>query len=237
MKKFILSNVLVFIFSGIFSQETIQVMLITGGHAFDTIPFFEMFDDMERVEYQHFEQPVANQTIANGLVGNFDVLVFYDMWQDITPNEKSAYLQLTKTGKPFLFLHHSLVSYQNWEEFEKIIGGKYIEKAPDIPESEQSNYEHDVWIDIQTIGNHPSTKGFEGLRFFDEVYGNTRVSETIVPILTTKHPKSNKIIGWENQYNSSKIVYIQPGHDYHTYEKEDYRKLLQQTIFYLAGID
>jgi hypothetical protein len=193
-----------------------------------------MFDAMDGIEYQHLEQPIANKTIENGLAEYFDVLVFYDMWQSISDGEKSAYLELTKKGKPFLFLHHSLVSYQNWKEFEKIVGGKYIEKAKDIPESELSNYEHDVWVYIQKVRNHPATKGFESFRFFDEVYGNFRMSEKVTPLLITTYPKSNRIIGWENFYNSSKIIYLQPGHDRRTFETAEYRKLLEQTINYLA---
>jgi type 1 glutamine amidotransferase len=236
MKKNLLLLLFLVVFLPVFSQETpVRVMLITGGHSYDTIPFFDMFDALEGIEYQHFGQPSANQAVANGMAEYFDVLVFYDMWQDITPAEKSAYIKLTKTGKPFLFLHHSLVSYQKWKEFEKIIGGKYIEKGPGIPESEYSTYDHDVWVYIRPVGNHPSTRGFGSFRFFDEVYGNTRVSDNAVPILTTKHPGSKEVIGWENHYNSSKIVYLQPGHDARTYEKEEYRKLIKQTIDYLAG--
>ncbi|QGY42336.1 ThuA domain-containing protein [Maribellus comscasis] len=219
----------------VFSQAPVQIMLVTGGHSYDTLQFMEMFDNLEGVEYQHFEQPVANRTIANGLAEYFDVLVFYDMWQDITPAEKSAYIQLTKVGKPLLFLHHSLVSYQKWNEFEKIVGGKYIEKDPGVPESEYSTYDHDVWVYINPVGNHASTKGFQSFRFFDEVYGNTKVSDSVIPILTTKHPGSTETIGWENHYNSSKIVYLQPGHDHRTYEKKEYRELIKQTIVYLAG--
>ena len=72
------------------------------------------------------------------------------------------------------------------------------------------------------------------MRFFDEIYGNVRISENIFPLLKTTHPKSMEFVAWENRFNSSKIVYLQPGHDYRTYESEDYRKLLTQTINYLA---
>lgn len=209
-------------------------MLVTGGHDFDSIQFFQMFDEMDGVEYQHFQQPVANKTIENGLAEFFDVLVYYDMWQPISEVEKSAYIELTKQGKPFLFLHHSLVSYQNWKEFEKIIGGKYVEKSKGIPESELSTYDHDVWVYIQKGRNHPVTNGFSSLRFFDEVYGNLKVAENVIPLLTTNHPKSSRIIGWENHYNLSKIIYLQPGHDRRTFETTEYRKLIQQTINYLA---
>jgi len=216
------------------SEKPINIMLVTGGHAYDTIQFFQMFDSLDGITYTHFAQPKANEAIAGGEAEKFDVLVFYDMWQDISEAEKNAYIKLTKEGKPFLFLHHSLVSYQNWPMFEKMLGGKYVEKSPDVPVNEQSTYEHDVWVYIRTAQNHPITRGLGELRFFDEVYGNFRVSDDVIPLLKTTHPKSTPLIGWENVFNSSKIVYIQPGHDYRTFETEDYRKLLTRAIRYLA---
>ena len=236
MKKFyiILQLLFVALLTNAQAQEPINIMVVTGGHAFDTVQFFQMFDALDGINYTHFAQPLANQAIANGEAERFDVLVFYDMWQNISESEKYSYLKLTKEGKPFLFLHHSLVSYQDWPVFEKMIGGKYIEKSPDIPIEQQSTYEHDVWVYIRTAKNHPVTKMFNDLRFFDEVYGNFRVSDDVIPLLKTTHPKSTPLIGWENTFNSSKIMYLQPGHDSRTFEAEDYRKLLTRAIQYLA---
>lgn len=233
MKNLFLSFLLFFIVTAVYSQP-VKVMLVTGGHSFDTVQFFQMFDKLEGVEYEHFQQPKANAAIAAGLAGKFDVLVFYDMWKTLSEPEKNAYMELTRQGKPFLFLHHSLVSYQEWPEFEKLLGGKYVEKSPDVPIAKQSTYQHDVWVDIQVTGKHPVTDGFESLKLFDEVYGNFRVSQNVIPLLKTNHPQSTEIIGWENRYNSSKIIYLQPGHDYHTFESEDFRRLILQAITYLT---
>ena len=214
--------------------QPIKVMLVTGGHSYDTIPFFELFDALNGVEFEHFQQPNANAEIAKNLAEDFDVLVFYDMWKNISTDEKSAYLKLTKQGKPMLFLHHSLASYQNWPEFEHIIGGKYVEKDKGIPEEEWSNYEHDVWVYSKVENITPVTKGFKELRFFDEVYGNVRMLERVTPLLRTTHPKSMPFIAWQHTFNNSKIVYIQPGHDKRTYVEKDYQKLLLQAINYLV---
>jgi hypothetical protein len=209
-------------------------MLVTGGHGFDTLQFFEMFDTLEGIEYEHFQQPKANEKLTKDLAEDFDVLVFYDMWQPISESEKNAYLQLTRQGKPFLFLHHSIVSYQNWPEFEKIVGGKYIEKDTKIPEEEWSTYEHDVWVYSKVENYTAVTVGFSDLRFFDEVYGKVRISDDVIPLLRTRHPQSMEFIAWQHRYNKSQIVYIQSGHDYRTYESEDYRKLVAQAIRFLA---
>jgi type 1 glutamine amidotransferase len=215
--------------------QPIKVMVITGGHSYDTLQFFEMFDALPGIEYEHYQQPKANQKLVKDLAEDFDVVVFYDMWKSISEVEKSAYLKLTHQGKPLLFLHHSIASYQDWPEFEKILGGKYVEAARGVPKEEQSNYEHDVWVYSKVENYTAVTVGLKEPRFFDEVYGNVRVSDDVLPLLRTRHPKSMEFIAWQNKYNNSQIVYLQPGHDYRTYENEEYRKLLLQAIKFLAG--
>jgi hypothetical protein len=180
-------------------------------------------------------QPKANQKLANDLAKDYDVLVFYDMWKSISDTEKSAYLKLTQQGKPLLFLHHSIASYQDWPEFEKILGGKYVEKGKGVPVEDQSNYEHDVWVYTKVENYTPVTVGFKEPRFFDEVYGNVRISDDVMPLLKTSHPKSMEFVAWQHKYNNSQVVYLQPGHDYRTYANEEYRKLLLQAIKFLAG--
>jgi uncharacterized protein len=234
MKRFFLLFILLISVIVLYAQP-IKVMVVTGGHSYDTLQFFEMFDALSGIEYEHFQQPKANQKLVKDLAEDFDVIVFYDMWKSISEAEKSAYLKLANQGKPLLFLHHSIASYQDWPEFEKILGGKYVEKGRGVPVEEQSNYEHDVWVYTKVENFTPVTAGLSEPRFFDEVYGNVRISEDVFPLLKTRHPKSMEIVAWENRYLNSKILYLQPGHDYRTYQNEEYRKLLLQSIKYLAG--
>ncbi len=217
------------------NAQTIKLMVVTGGHSYDTLQFFEMFDALPGIEYQHFLQPKANQKLVNDFAKDFDVVVFYDMWKSISGVEKSAYLKLTQLGKPLLFLHHSIASYQDWPGFEEILGGKYVEKGVGVPVEDQSNYEHDVWVYSKVENYTPVTVGLDEPRFFDEVYGNVRISDKVLPLLRTRHPKSMEFIAWQHKYNNSQVVYIQPGHDYRTYQNEEYRKLLLQAIKFLAG--
>jgi uncharacterized protein len=224
---------LVFSFSMI--AQPVKIMLVTGGHSYDTLQFVQMFRSFPGIEYEHFNQPEANQAIINGVAEEYDVLVFYDMWKDLTDSAKEAYIGLTKKGKPFLFMHHALVSYQGWPEFENLLGGRYIQNDK-LPVEQQSNYKHDVWVAVEIADSrHPVTRGMTSFKLFDEVYGNYSVLPEVRPLLTTSHPESTPVIAWENRYNASCIVYLQPGHDKHAFESEAYRKLILQSIRYLAS--
>ncbi len=215
--------------------KPVRILLVTGGHDFDSVAFFNLFDSFEELEYKIVKQPLANKLIAKGQVAEFDVLVFYDMWNVISESEKEGYIKLTKQGKPFLFIHHSLVSYQKWKLFEKIIGGKYIEKGFSQTPNELSTFKHGVTVAVEVVDpEHHVTKGMSDFSLYDEVYGNYRVEPSVVPLLKTSHPESSPIIGWENSFNSSRIIYLQSGHDTHSFNDKNFRNLIINSIKYLV---
>jgi uncharacterized protein len=219
------------------SAQSTSVLVVAGGHSFDTVSFFNLLEKIPGIGYDFMLQPEANRFLTEHEDNSYDLLLFYDMWQPIEDAEKQAFIKLTESGKPMLFLHHALVSYQLWPEFEKIIGGRYVEPLKNDPRGtlEKSTYRHDVWIDITVADKtHPVTLGMNNFRIFDEVYGNFRVGKQVKPLLKTNHPESTEIIAWENKYNNSRIIYIQPGHNHHAYENEYYLKLITQAINYLS---
>ena len=215
-----------------FTQQK-KVLLITGGHDFEETPFFEMFDALNNITYEHVAQPTANTLYKSPSIDQYDVLIFYDMWNEISTDQKKAFLALTKKGKGMIFLHHSLVSYQEWDDFKQLVGGKYYEKENEYHAA--STYQHDVFVDVVLAdGMHPVTAGLEDFRIFDEVYGHFEVLESVHPLLTTNHPESTNIIGWANTYNKSRIVYLQPGHGRQTFNDKNYRQLLINAINWVA---
>ncbi len=209
-------------------------MLITGGYKYDSLQFLELFDSLDGIEYKHFQQPEANRELVKDQAKDYDLLVFYDTWQTISEEEKITYMRLAEKGKPFLFLHQSIMSYQGWPEFEKLVGGKYFEEAKNVPRELWSTHNEDVWVYANVENYTPVTVGFKQVRFFDQVYGNVRIDDDVLPLLRTRHPQSMEFIAWQHKYKASDVVYIQPGYDYRTYESEDYRKLLRQAILFLA---
>lgn len=237
MKKSVLFLALFLFFLNAQSQD-LKILVVTGGHKFDQESFFAMFDSMAGIQYDEAVQPRANEMIASGATDQYDVLVFYDMFQEINSEQKQAFVELLNQGKPMLFFHHSLVSYQNWPEFEKIIGGRYFDEKrfKAKPVSGFSTYQHDTDIPVRILSeNHPATKGLTNFVLFDEVYGNTKVLPGVIPLIGTSHPKSTPVIGWENHFGKSTIIYIQPGHGKSCFENENYRQLMEQSIKYLAG--
>lgn len=235
------SIVILFLFHSLPAQtgeKKLKVLIITGGHDFEREPFFAMVKSFPGIDYQEAQQPRANTLYAAPEITNYDVLVFYDMVQDITDDQKAAFVRLLKNGKGIVFLHHALASYQDWDEFEVILGGHYYLK-PRKKNNETfvaSTYKHDVDMPVTIIDpDHPVTAGIKDFSIHDEVYGSFTVLPVVHPLLATTHPESGDIIGWSNSYGKSRIVYLQLGHDHHAYENPNYRQLVRQAIAWVAN--
>lgn len=225
---FILSLILIAFTSC--AQQT-NILIVTGGHDFEEKEFFEMFDSFQGLSYNWVIQPKANEIIESGKIESYDAIVFYDMFQKITPNQKQAYLNALEKGTGMVFLHHALVSYQDWPEFQQIIGGKYIEK--ETSQYPKSTYKHDVNFKVQIVENKEAsvvTRNLEDFEIHDEVYGKFIVNNEVAPLLKTDHPESTNVIGWTHTCRNSRIVYLQPGHDHNAYENQNYRVLVRQAI-------
>jgi len=193
-----------------------------------------MFDSFKNLSYTEFVHPDARVQLGTIDLSSFDAVVFYDMPKTINDEEKNSYYRLLKAGKGLLFLHHSICAYQDWPEFESIVGGKYYEKKKD-DNFGASSYQHDIDFNVQMVHpSNPVTKGMKDFVLHDEVYGNLEVLPEVYPLLSTNHPKSNKLIGWTLKKENSKIVFIQPGHDKNSYTKPNYRRLVRQAINYIT---
>ena len=215
----------------------LNLLIITGGHDFERDAFISMFDSFSDMEYKEVTQPQANTLYADQKINEFDVLIFYDMVQEIKDQQKSAFLDLLNQGKGIVFLHHSLVSYQNWEDFENIVGGRYYLKPDTLQGGHiiSSKYKHGVIIPVEIADKgHPIMEGLTNFEIHDEVYSNYKVLPGVHPLLITKHSESGEILAWTNWYGKSRIVYIQLGHDHFAYENPSYRRLVQQAIRWVS---
>jgi type 1 glutamine amidotransferase len=181
-------------------------------------------------------QPGFNQFITSNAMEEYDALIFYDMWQEISETEKDAYIKLLEEGIGMIFLHHSLVSYQHWDEFQQIIGGKYIEQEYSTdPKIKPSSYYEDITLDIKIVNkNHPVTRGITDFSILDESYQNIEVLAGINPLLSTIHTDCTPVVAWANHYKKSNIIYILLGHGRHAYEDSNYRKLIRNAISWVS---
>jgi type 1 glutamine amidotransferase len=220
-----------------FHQPKLKVLIITGGHDYDRKPFYDAFNAIPSITFDTLVHPHVNEFIASSGIDAYDVLIFYDMVDSILPQHRQAYINLLNKGKSMIFLHHSLVSYQSWPEFIRIVGGQY-HTDPVVVDGDtlNANYEHDVTMPIKVEDkNHPVTKGIPDFEIFDEIYSDVEILPEVKPLLSTTHQKSMRYVAWINHYGNSDVIYIQLGHGRTGLSNPSFRKLLRQAIEWSAA--
>jgi len=223
-----------------FAGETagkIKVLVVTGGHGFEREPFFNVFKDNPEITFGEAKQGKSSEAYDRDDLLTQDVVVLYDMVQNITDAQKAKFLSLFDKGIGLVVMHHALVSYRAWPEFETIIGGTY----PEPPDKKgvvtpELGYQHDVDFPIQIVArDHPVTAGLKDFTMHDEIYWGFRVRPDVTPLITTTHPKSGKPLSWARTQGKSRVVYLQLGHDHSAYDNPNFRQLVAQSIRWVAN--
>lgn len=219
------------------AAEPIRLLVITGGHDFQTNEFFQMFTDNREVTARSVIHPDAHAWLRPDKARDYDVIVLYDMWQDIGDQAKTDLRDRVREGKGLVALHHSLASYQQWPEYARLIGGTY-HLAPWTSggkEQPASTYLHDVDFKVRIAKpDHPVVAGLADFDIHDETYGGFEVKPDSVPLLKTEERTSGPVIAWCRTEGASRIVYIQLGHDRQAFENPNYRRLLGNAIRWAA---
>ncbi len=221
------------------SGVKIKALVVTGGHGFEEKPFFKMFEDNPDITFTHAAHAKTNATVyeRDDLL-SYGVLVLYDMPRNITAGQKAKLLAALDKGIGLVVLHHALVSYADWQEFEKIIGGRYAEPDPEKPGTvtEAVGWKHDEIVPVVIVAkDHPVTAGLKDFTIHDEIYWGYRVGKDVTPLITTTHPKSGKPLAWAHTYSKSRVVYLQLGHGPEAFDDVNYRTLLRQSIRWTAA--
>lgn len=252
-------------------MKTIKALLVTGGHGFEVEPFFEMINDLKdwdkevSIEWTHISQPMAQDYFKPEKASQFDVFVMYDMYgvtftgsiprfslQEPSEEHKRDFLNLLKSGKPFVFLHHAIASWPTWPEFAEIVGGRFHFVPGELRGrmNPGSGYRFNVHQEIDVLDTtHPIVEGFgDSFEIKDEVYMYTVLEDSITPLLRNTnfkfiadnfnfggdefkaHPEGSDLVGWTKTYDNSPIAYIMFGHGPQVYYDKQYRTLITNAI-------
>lgn len=213
--------------------KMLLVLVVTGGHDYDQAGFKRLWDADAGITYRREEHPQALATLTSPAAKDFDAVVLYDMVQPISAEQKKRYVELIQGGTGLVALHHSLASFQDWPEYEQMIGGKFFlaKHLEDGAEKPPSGYQHDVDIPVEIAApEHFITRGLKDFTIHDETYSRFRVHPAAYPLLKTKHSLSGPVIGWTQPYGRARVVYLQLGHDDGAYSNPNYRQLVARAI-------
>lgn len=212
----------------------IRVALVTGGHPFDVPALHALFRSFERVDFytQHVEDFAAG---AGGARDTYDVVVFYHMIQETPTGNEPWYAQpigkcmesLGERPQGLLLLHHAIVAFPEWEVWRALSG---------VDPRTFQGYRLGETIPVRIAApGHPIVQGLDDWAMQDETYLMGDPFDANEILLTTEHPESMKVLAWTRRHRRAPVCCIQPGHDASAFTHPAYRRLIGQSIEWLAA--
>jgi len=209
--------------------DALRILIVTGGHPHQTT-FYSVFEGYDDWMAMTDAQPAA----LAGSLQRYDVLVFYDLQEQISEPARKNLKEFVESGKGVVSLHHAIVDFTDWPWwYQEVIGGKfYIKAEPGHPASAAKG---NVQMEVRPQSNHPIVRGIQDLHVLDEPYRGMWVRPDVRVILKTDNPLANRQVGWVSPYEKSRVVYIQLGHDRHTHLDPGYRTLIRNAVQWAGG--
>jgi type 1 glutamine amidotransferase len=215
-------------------RNAVRVLVVTGGHTYDP-SFYTVFEGYRDLRWSHATSPT--EAFAPGMKDRWDVVVLYDLHNEIGEAEAGNLREYVEAGKGVVALHHSIVDYTSWPWwYEEVIGGKYFEKAEGSHSAAQ--YKDDVPMIVRPVAgreSHPIVKGMGELVTVDECYRGMWHSPKITALMEITSEYNDKPAVYIGPQPNSHVVYIQLGHGTFTHRHPGYRKLVHNAIQWAAG--
>ena len=215
------------------AKKVLSVAFVTGGHDFEEQAFMDAWKSIDGIQVTHLPQKDDSEIFEDILPWNYDVIVLYNMSQNISEKRQKNFKLLLSEGVGLVALHHNMAAFAGWNEYKDIIGAKFFFKAEGS--QPQCVYKHDVDIKVQVADkNHPITRGISDFVIRDETYKNCWFAPDNHVLLTTDEPTSDKTLAWTRPYGHGKVCTIELGHDAKAYADPNFRKLVAQAIQWAA---
>lgn len=252
-----------------------NTLVVTKGHPFERDAFFGMleqvFDAHTLGELTHVEHPAAPAVFEPETLAKFDCVLCYDMpgirfepggpVYEAPPQAFQTNLQkATLAGVGFVFLHHAIAGWPDWEPYAELMGGRFCYTPQHLRGAavQDSGYRHQVEHQVSVVAEHPVTAGVDAeFTMVDELYLYEVFEDGVTPLLRSNHrfvaenfysaakvvvdgemfsndgwthPPASNLVGWTRTQDASRIVYLQGGDDPKAYANENYQRLVGNAI-------
>jgi type 1 glutamine amidotransferase len=209
----------------------VTTAVVTGGHSYDVINFRRLFHGLDGVD-AHVQHMDDFATSSEEVRDSYDVVVFYHMLMEGPRNKglpgyagkpKAVLEHLGETEQGIFVLHHALLAYPRWREWDEIVGmddrsfGAHAGKSLHVKIADAT---------------HPITSDLSDWDMIDETYTMAEPAADNNVLLTVKHPKSMEAIAWSRGYKSSRVFCFQSGHDNQTWAEAGFQEILHRGILW-----
>ncbi len=213
-------------------KPTSRILVVTGGHAYDTAAFNAMWNS--------FGATYTNRTLAKGhevfetITGwNYDILVFYNHQNpgdNLTERHKENFQALLNKGVGMFVLHHSVAAYPHFPAFEAMAGGKY--RSANYYSDSLSTYKIPVNINVLAARTgHPLAQGLPAsYTVNDEMYFNMTFAADNDVIFKTDFAEADGPVAWSRKAGKSRVFTTILGNGSGIFSNTNFRRMVRNGL-------
>lgn len=227
---------MLFVLQASFAQKSTSVLVVRGGHPYDTPDFENMCENLDGVSVDLVLDAHFKSMKVDKIKDKYNAILFLNQnkYYEESKKTKEKYINLTSEGVGMVFLHFTLSSQPNWDEYHEIVGGKWFLGKFTPEKAKRSTYFIDLEVDVKVLDKkHPVTKGIKNFTMTDVFYGNIYLKPGVHSLLGSDNPDLTPI-AWTQKYNNSKVVYIMPGFSKKAFGNPSYKKLVANALKYVG---
>ncbi|WP_323958846.1 ThuA domain-containing protein [Arthrobacter sp. JZ12] len=144
-----------------------------------------------------------------------------------TPEAAEGIKTYTGAGHPLLAMHSSLTAFPQWDEWEEVLGGRWVRGVSMHPPKDKAS------IRILPSG-HPAAQGMPpAFDVHDERYSYLRTEPGVHVLAEHDHDGLSHPLVWVNQQGSSEVACDALGHDEDSYSAPGRVALLLSVVDWL----
>lgn len=174
-----------------------DLVVLSGGHAYDRPAFAELLARLGDWEITHLMHPEAEETVGRGRALEADAVLFYDMggytfaddWVTSRPPSEAfrrAIVERFARGRGAVAMHHALAGWADWPEWHDMLGGRFLYTPGAVRGTPtlDSGYRHDVEYTASIVADHPVTAGLpRAFTVTDELYLAQVFEDEVEPLV------------------------------------------------------
>ena len=165
--------------------------------------------------------------------GQYDVLLFYTVGQNLSPEQENALQAFLDAGGGMVALHGASASFGNSQKWFRTIGGRFDGHAP-------GTFTLPITI---ADPQHPIARGLKPFEIVDEEYTHSfpeGVERHVVAKFGQRPPntsekRGNNDVVWTTRAGKGRVVYNALGHGEEAWKNPMWQKLVIQSILWAAG--
>ena len=216
------------------NAEPLRVAVVTGGHHYDVMNFHRLFRSLPGIDayIQHMDDFASSPTEVRD---DYHAVLFYTMLRDgpadggmpdYVGNPLTALSHLGERTQGIFLLHHSLMAYPTWPQWDVMTG---------ISHRDRFEYYHEQPVKVEVVRPHPITDGLASWEMVDETYVMHEPEADSETLLAANQDRSMYALAWTRRYRRSRVFVYQSGHDDRAWSNPDFQEVVRRGLLWCAG--